>query len=221
MKTRIGVTVRSTQVDSLYASYSVQTAYVEALKEANAEPVFLSPKPYDELREDIKTLDGLMIMGGKDVHPKFYGEENTDSDAETQEIDQLDIDAIRIALELKKEILGICRGLQIINVALGGTLHQHIEGHRSHSLTHAHSVTVVKDSLLDSLIKTNSFVNSFHHQSIKDLAPKLKATAFSSDGIIEAIEADGLLAVQWHPERMRSQDEYLHFFKAFIKRAQK
>lgn len=220
MKARIGVTVRSTQVNTLYASYSVQTAYVEALKEANAEPVFLYPKPYDELRADIKSLDGLMIIGGKDVGPTFYGEENTDSDEETQEIDQLDIDAIRIALDLKKEILGICRGLQIINVALGGTLHQHIEGHRSNSLTRAHSITVVQDSILESLIKTNTFVNSFHHQSIKDLAPKLKATAFSSDGIIEAIEQENLLAVQWHPERMRTQDEYLHFFKAFIKRAQ-
>jgi putative glutamine amidotransferase len=219
VKTRIGIPVRSTEVGTLYEAYSVQKAYIEALQAAHAEVVLLYPKPFDELKAELQSLDGLMIVGGKDVHPSFYGEQNVASFEEHISIDQLDIDVIRIAIEMNKEILGICRGLQVINVALGGTLHQHIDGHRSKSLTKTHSITVLPETLLSTLIDTKSEVNSFHHQAIKTLAPFIRVSAMSEDGIIEAIEAPKLLAVQWHPERMRHLKEYSTFFEAFVKRA--
>lgn len=144
-------------------------------------------------------FDGLVLSGGGDLHPSLFGQ--------ACESDKLSIDCARDSEEialfeafyaLKKPILGICRGLQVMNVALGGTLFQHIENHAN--VCHAVSCT----SFLSSLISAQTFVNSYHHQAIDRVASELQAVARSPDGIVEALSHDTLpiLGVQWHAERM-------------------
>jgi putative glutamine amidotransferase len=139
------------------------------------------------------------------------------------QIDRLDLDVIEIAQEKKIPIFGICRGLQIINVALGGSLIQDIPkdildhniSFKNKTKDRGHFVSIVKESKLHSLFKEEIEVNSYHHQAIDRLADGLTICAVSSDGIIEAIEGENILAVQWHPERM-TQDGVFNILDLWI-----
>ena len=126
-------------------------------------------------------------------------------------------------MQQHKPILGICRGLQVLNVAFGGTLIQDIPNHSQKADRHVltHEVKIVKDSQLASIFNESTQVNSLHHQVIDRLGDGLKAVAFSSEGYIEAIEADNILAVQWHPEALTHEPDQLKLFKSFIKQCQK
>lgn len=169
-------------------------------------------------------FDGFFFTGGVDVDPARYGEEITGEGVE--------IDAARDAFEFAlyeavkdsgKPILGVCRGIQFLNVARGGTLHQHIEGHRQDepAVEHLQHVTVKEGTRLHGLVGVSEMgVNSFHHQAIKDIAPGLIITAVADDGTVEAMEDPTLpffLAVQWHPEHYHRVDRTSAvIFKAFI-----
>ena len=170
-------------------------------------------------------FDGFFFTGGVDVDPKHYGEEIT---GEGVEIDE-DRDAFEFALyeavkNSGKPILGVCRGIQFLNVARGGSLHQHIEGHRQTPIpaTECHQhVTVYAGTRLHALVgKDEILVNSFHHQAIKEIAPGLTVTAVAEDGTIEAMEDPALsffLGVQWHPEHYHRTDRTSSaIFEAFI-----
>lgn len=186
--------------------------------------------------EQIKHVDGLILSGGHDVFPLVYGEEPKKNLKEIHpERDYFDITLLKAAMELNKPIFGICRGLQIINAALGGTLHQDISLSEGTFIKHTqktagrfptHTIIVEKDSFLEDIYGMENVVNSYHHQSINKLAPGFKITAMSKDNIIEGIEKidenNFIIGVQWHPELMCETDEFSKkLFQKFIDFVQK
>ncbi len=205
---------------------SIQTCYTNALMKAGALPVLLCPHMDDAmLRQCLNGLDGLLLAGGNDVAPDRYGHDPIDELGEVNPLrDDFEGRLVRMAAEMKMPVLGICRGIQSINVAMGGTLWQDVpsqyrtaEGRKgiAHSQTRAdfypsHRVTIEENTMLMKLIGQREIrVNSFHHQGVREAAPCMNVVAHASDGLIEAIEHPGLpffLGVQWHPERYFDRD---------------
>lgn len=190
------------------------------------------------LREIYDRLDGLLIPGGVDINPAEYGEEIRPECGNLDPArDRVELQLVRWAVEDGKPVLGLCRGLQVINVALGGTLWQDLASQKSSFHKHdyfptagyerdyiAHDVDIVADSQLSQLLEsTRCGVNSMHHQGIKALGQNLKASALSPDGLVEAVEGVGegfLVGVQWHPEVFEMADPHTrHLFAGFIKAA--
>ena len=207
--------------------YTVNMEYVNALEKAGADVILLLPKHKINLETELEQCDGLCIPGGDDINPKLYDEENLYSFPIQESIDQLDLDSIEIMVKHNKPIFGICRGLQILNIYFGGTLYQDINKQTSTKIEHSisqinqeslngHTIEVIKNSKLSQIFPQNIEVNSYHHQAIKDCAKNFRISATSSDGIIEAIEANNILAVQWHPERMTSIMEFQNLFNHFV-----
>jgi putative glutamine amidotransferase len=180
--------------------------------------------------------DGLVLSGGGDIDPTRYGQECMPGlDSVSAERDDAEFAALREAMRRHIPIFGICRGAQVLNVALGGTLFQDIDRDRPiPSATHqqkgpwsarAHEVTVTPDSrLIDIVGASQLHINSFHHQAIRDVAPGLTVTALAEDGVIEALEMRDYpwgLAVQWHPERNEASADHTHpdrrLFTAFAR----
>ncbi len=212
--------------------YTVNLEYVKALENAGAEIILLHPQPKVSLELELNRCDGLCIPGGDDVNPTLYGEDNTFSKPIDQSIEQLDLDSILFMSKHNKPIFGICRGLQILNVAFGGTLYQDINQQLPTTINHSYSfinqkplfghlIQVTESTQLSKLISNQTEVNTYHHQSIKDLASKFIVSAYSEDGIIEAIESDNIIAVQWHPERMTSIKEFQNLFDYFVNQCKK
>ncbi|MBM2845517.1 MAG: gamma-glutamyl-gamma-aminobutyrate hydrolase family protein [Bacteroidetes bacterium] len=165
----------------------------------------------------IERCDGLLITGGGDVHPKYYGREDAIGlmDGVNPKRDEFEFEAIRKAMELRIPILGICRGMQVFNVATGGSMIPDVraagfENHRKdENQDRVHSVTVEKGTLLHSIVRDErGIVNTNHHQAVDRIGDGLKVAARSDDGLVEALEWEHheakpfLLLVQWHPERM-------------------
>lgn len=169
--------------------------------------------PMDDYSEILKITDGLIIPGsGTDVDPKHYGQP-LDPRTESSLYDILETDrkAIMAYISSSKRVLGICAGLQELNVLLGGTLHQHIDNHMIRGETHP--VILNENSILYRMYGTNRIsVSSTHHQCIDKLAPGVLQAALSDDGIIEAFEKDNILAVQWHPEALLDPVIFKYFF---------
>lgn len=198
-------------------------SYVEELRKVGAVPwlIPLVPHDADTLCEIFDRLDGVFITGGVDVDPTRYGEAKlplcgtTDADR-----DAVEIALLKHALERQLPVFAVCRGIQILNVACGGTLYQDVTAQVPAALKHdyfptpqqpsrkylAHDIAVKSGSRLDQILRDRVVpVNSMHHQAIKELAPNLAATAHAPDGIIEGVEGIGdhyLVAVQWHPEEL-------------------
>ena len=156
------------------------------------------------------SYDALVLCGGGDVDPALYGEEMNGSDEPEKERDESELALVKAYIEMKKPVLGICRGHQVINVALGGTLVQHLETADDHRDPEwngdlVHATKADPDGFVAKLYGTELFVNSAHHQAVKELGKGLKAVQFSChDNTVEAIEHESLpiIGVQWHPERM-------------------
>ncbi len=219
MKPRIGIIAANYQDD---ACFMVRSTYINEVLDAGGIPVLL---PFSISAEDgtmfMSQLDGLLIPGGIDVTPRLYGEEPIPE--VTKSIlrqDVFEIEMIREASRQNKPILAICRGIQVLNVAYGGTLYQDIHAQKAAFLCHQQNVqqksektqmiTLLPGSVIHKIYAGDkAYVNSFHHQAIKDLAPGLTATAFAQDGIVEACESeDGrVIGVQWHPEMLAPEDE--------------
>ncbi len=168
----------------------------------------------EQFSEEIcEMCDGLVVTGScNDVHPKYYNEQPI----EGKDYIYDEFPTVKKAVELfsknNKPILGICAGIQEINVVFGGTLNQLIKNHNLKDKS-KHNVEIKKDTLLCSIYKKEYMeVNSYHKQSIKDIAPGFKVGAISSDGVIEAIEKDNIIAVQWHPEALYD----MKLFEKFI-----
>lgn len=196
--------------------------YRRAVEAAGAEPVDIPPGT-----AELPAVDGLLLPGGWDVDPSLYGEKK---DEKVGEIDpELDETELRLFLEAHEReipVLGICRGQQVINVAMGGSLVQHLEGHevREHGRSHlAHTIEVDPDSELGQAAREHKVrVNSFHHQAVKKLAPGLHQTARGDDGTVEGVESeDGLVvAVQCHPEELTTDLPWARrLFERFVARA--
>jgi putative glutamine amidotransferase len=199
--------------------YSLQRGYVDAVWALGATPIMLTPPPadvpLDGFLEVVIGCDGLLISGGGDVDPRAYGEEPAVPLMELDpDRDRGEIAALHAARAAGRPVLGICRGVQLLAVALGGALHQdlavagfgtrHWEEERQHEPVHP--IVADPGSLAARALGGTSTVNSIHHQAVRDPGSTLTATAWSDDGVIEAVEGDGLLGVQWHPERLAHLD---------------
>ena len=181
-------------------------------------------------------LDGLILSGGVDVNPKFYGEQPVTGLGEIDEDrDRMEIELTKMVYKKGLPILAICRGIQVLNVALGGTLYQDIANQIKESIFHTqnasksvttHTVQVESQTALYQIFKRKTvWVNGKHHQAVKDVARGFRVSAKAPDGVIEAIENPSkrfVLGVQWHPEGTWSSDTYSKkLFRAFINSAKK
>lgn len=186
------------------------------------------------LERILAAADGLLLTGGPDVHPKFYGEEQMPFLGEVDEpLDRMELAAAAGAWEAGLPVFAVCRGIQLLNVSLGGTLYQDIErqvpeaiGHRQQAAksVNTHSVHVERPSLLYDIVRRRHIrVNGRHHQAVKDVAAPLQVAARAPDGIVEAMfapERTFVLAVQWHPEGTYAADSSSRkLFAAFVKAA--
>jgi putative glutamine amidotransferase len=224
---RIGITAKSGNKE--YFDGWVRN-YWWAITWAGGVPVLLIPEtavlPPDQ---QVAQLDGLLLTGGGDVHPKHYGQrmQGTEKRQIHDGRDALELDLARAALAVDLPILGVCRGFQVLNVALGGSLVQHVDGHRSpKDAVHYHDVTVKADTLLARMLELDGpfTVNTYHHQAVtlERLAPGLRPSAdtIDSPALLEGIEAPDhrwVLAVQWHPERFYELDErHRRLFSSFV-----
>jgi putative glutamine amidotransferase len=221
---RIGVTCSPLRPEGYY------DPYLQAIESAGGEAVVIAPLParpgHDDAQRILSGVDGLVVPGGWDIAPEEYGGAAIEGVTEVDHpLDQTEVALVRGAVESGVPVFGICRGQQLINVALGGTLLQHIEGHDGHDHERtrlAHAVAVDPDSELGRIAPLNLMVNSLHHQAIKDLAPGLRTTAVSPDGIVEAVESpDGLVvAVQSHPEELVADQSWARdLFARFVERS--
>ncbi len=209
---------------------SICQDYVHAIERSGGLPLIIPAHFNEELIDDyIKSMDGLLVTGGIDVHPLVYNESPIKACGEFDyEVDILHMKLIKKAMEKNIPILGICRGHQLINIALGGTLYQdlsQIENARGHVFMRdesqiVHSITIEKDTMLESLYGKSIYVNSMHHQAVKSLGRDLIVSAYSEDGIIEAVEYQKkpfMMGVQWHPEAMlRRHQSMKKIFDLFI-----
>jgi gamma-glutamyl-gamma-aminobutyrate hydrolase PuuD len=213
-----------------------KSPYVQALLAAGVEAkeiVLLGPG--DRARADAKKFDGVLFAGGEDVAPALYDENKKFQNVKTDRArDDFELALFDAAREERIPILGICRGMQMINVRYGGTLYQDLKlephtesgppvehkqlGSRQEA---THSVTVTEpESLLGAVFQGSCRVNSLHHQAVRRVGHGLKVTAYSEDGLPEALEdADDypfLMAVQWHPEEMTERPEQKRIFEQFL-----
>ena len=223
----VAVTAPRRQVDGR-ERVALNTAYVHALDSARlvplAVPTMLAPERAVAALEAVR---GLVLTGGEDVDPARYGAKphpKLEPPDPTRDASELAL--IAAAQQRRLPILAICRGIQILNVALGGTLYQDLDSERPGPIAHSggderrHSIRVELDSLLGQTLGTRqATVNSRHHQAIRDLAPGLRAVAWADDGLIEAVEpadrgAPWMLAVQWHPEDLTERALFDGFARA-------
>ena len=217
----------------------VGQAYIDAVCAAGGVPVIL-PIITDAaaISDMLRRVDGVLMIGGEDIDPKYYGEAPIPELGEVNAPrDTYEDILIHLCFEAGLPLLGICRGEQVINVILGGTLWQDIPSQVPQSkVCHKapegeaamHKVTVAEGSVLASMVGSGDFnVNSFHHQAVKDVAPGFKVTAVSEDGLVEAIErvddVTRIVAVQFHPEKMLADGDttFLPLFKWLVAESQK
>ncbi len=215
----------------------LNSGYLRSVSLAGGVPLILSPLigPSYAARA-LDGVDGLVLTGGEDVDPAWYNADRSPLlDPPSRERDLFELALFAAARQRGVPILGICRGIQLINVALGGTLYQDLPSERPGPVNHnpagsrtdrSHAIRLAAESLTaEALGAERTQVNSFHHQGIRDLAPRLIATGWSEDDLIEAVEGmEGepwLLAVQWHPEEMHADAGAPErgLFKALVERA--
>lgn len=218
----------------IYRCFSNQE-YIEAVKAGGGIP-FIIPitNELDEeaLTELIQRIDGLVVQGGLDIASDLYGEEPCQQQGTfIRHLDEAYLAAIKLADELGKPVLGICKGMQAINVAYGGTLYQDLPSQKTEVIQHkqkiarsegVHHIGVKEESFLGKCVGIGKvLVNSLHHQAVKDLAVGFKVTAEAPDGVVEAIEKEAgtpVIGVQWHPEEMATAGNELqkNIFREFI-----
>ena len=210
---------------------SIHPGYMEALSQAGALPVLLPlTGDADTLAELVRRCDGIVLSGGADVDPRHYGEKTLPCCGEINpERDAMELALARLLAAAGKPLLGICRGAQVMNVALGGSLWQDLPAQHPGALCHrqaepadqpCHSVQLKPGTRLSALWPQPRLrVNSLHHQAIRTPGAPLTVAAVAEDGVIEAVELAGhpfYVGVQWHPERLFATDEAARrLFRAF------
>ena len=213
-KVVIGITGNEKEIPAMSGIKYTAVArdFSEAVIQAGGLPMIIPISQPDLAKDYIDSIDKLILSGGQHVVPHFYGEEKTiDSEDYFPERDEFELALIREALRQNKPIFGICRGMQLLNVALGGTLHQAIDHHwQEEMIGTSHSLQIRPNSRVSQLFRQGTSINSFHRQSIKDLASNLQVTARDPrDGTIEAYESQdyALLGIQWHPELLAETNQ--------------
>ncbi|MGP4052953.1 gamma-glutamyl-gamma-aminobutyrate hydrolase family protein [Streptomyces sp. 2A115] len=194
--------------------------YPQLVQAAGGLAAMLPPDDASYAAETVARLDGLVIAGGPDVEPSRYGAaRDPRSGPEAHERDTWELALIDAALASGTPLLGICRGMQLLNVALGGTLKQHVEGHiEAVGVYGRHAVKPVPGSLYAGLVPEEDSVPTYHHQAVDRLGPGLTPSAHATDGTVEALELPGsswVLGVQWHPE----MGEDLRVMRALVRAA--
>lgn len=231
---RVGVTAWSRTFETHLGPtpmYTLQRQYVDSLRASGAVPMLLLPVEEEAVDVALKVLDGVVLSGGNDVEPSLYGaSRHARSQPADAERDRFESTVARRAIEAGMPILAICRGIQILNVALGGTLHQnveeHVEGAGNHDRIDAasglvHEVELDEGSRLARIFASRSIeVNSMHHQGVAELARGLEAVGRHPESrLVEAVELSGhpwCVAVQWHPEALTPEHPpQLALFRAF------
>ena len=203
-----------------------QSKYMESLARAGAGMRWVELSDPEQAVQDALTCDGLLLPGGGDMDPKFYGQERIPACGEPNLLrDAAEPLLLRAFLAADKPVLGICRGIQVMNAVLGGDLYQDIKPfeplpHNGH-WAKVHTVTVRRGTLLSRILGQDTvLVNSQHHQAVDRVAPGFTLAALSEDGIVEAIEkpdAGFCLGVQWHPEWLSDADPAMQgLFDAFV-----
>jgi putative glutamine amidotransferase len=240
----IGITTQSLQaIDgipaALPASVVMNQRYYEAVAAAGAAPVLIPLlDDVDALRATYEACAGIMIPGGVDMDPGTYGEAPHERLGRVDPArDRVELQLTRWAIEDRKPLLGLCRGLQVINVAAGGTLYQDLDAQLDGAIRHdyfptfgfdrdyvSHDVAVAPASRLRSLVEIDQLpVNSMHHQGVKRLGAGLVACAHAADGLIEAVESVNghwMVGVQWHPEVFEADDPHTReLFRGFVRAA--
>jgi putative glutamine amidotransferase len=232
----IGITTYREQHKDGFPIIAITEAYVQAVSQAGGLPVLIPlGLPEHQLKDLLNRVDGVIFSGGGDIDPARYGGENH------PKISSVDPDRDRVELQLVKDVvlrrtpfLGICRGLQTINVALGGSLYTYLpdqlpgeihppyDGSKPRDIL-AHGVEIkLGTHLIEILEKSTVEVNSLHHQGIKQLAPGFIASAFAPDGLIEGAELTDYrfgISVQWHPEWLRTYAPMRAIFREFVEAA--
>lgn len=240
MKPIIGITpspFKATSAAGELERYAIAACYVNAVIAAGGVPIVLPPQD-GSTDAILRIVDGLLFSGGADIDPAIYGD--TDVHPKTYDIhplrDRFELELIKAAIERDIPTFCICRGIQVLNVACGGTLHQDVPDQYSAAIPHrqqetghqnhesSHSVLAESGSLLETTYDlTDIPVNSYHHQAVKEIAPGLRVAGLSEDGLVEAVELPGksfVLGVQWHPEMMfEAHPEHLAPFKQLVEAA--
>ncbi len=235
-KPLIGLTTTRVPNPSGRPVFGINEPYVKSVANAGGIPILI---PLDLSNDDLdvllQRLDGVLFTGGYDIDPQLYGNqphpkvEGIDADR-----DRVEMHLVHTSIHSSKPFLGICRGCQVINVALGGSLYEdlpeqfpgevHHDNHDHPRNFLAHSVDIQSNSSLAQIVTSNhTQVNSLHHQGVRKLAPRLQSTAIAPDGLIEAFELPGHpfgLAVQWHPEELQEHEVMRRLFEKFIQSCQ-
>lgn len=201
---------------------NINPRYFNSLKAAGASPVAVYPSPPEQVCE---SFGALMLCGGGDIDPSFFGQQPIDAPMDIDPLlDRYELDLCRAFTAAKKPVLGICRGMQVLNVALGGDIFQDLLSQRG--LYHTayggpdimHDVSINPKSFLYPLLGGRALVNSFHHQSVDRLGKGLDSASAAPDGVIEAVESrcGKFLGVQWHPERMENMQCIFDYFVSLV-----
>jgi putative glutamine amidotransferase len=235
-KPLIGITTTCLPNQDGIPSMMVPEAYVQAVTNAGGIPLLI-PLGLDEesLEQLLPRLEGVLFTGGGDMAPEVYGgQPHPKVYGVNADRDRIELHLVRAAAEQGKPFLGICRGFQVVNVALGGSLYEDILDQHPGAIKHdyfpgpprsylAHAVSVSPGSRLEGILGgTNVEVNSLHHQGVRQVAPGLVTTARAPDGIVEAFELPEHpfgLAVQWHPEWLQEHAPMRALFRAFVQAA--
>lgn len=227
MLPRIGVTPKIEE----NGHFSVRPEYVRAAEKAGGIPMLLPPSGGDRIAALLEAIDGLLLTGGDDVDPALYGATPHPKSRWTRERDDFEIALVRRSVDRDRPVLAICRGHQVLNVALGGTLVQDIPDEMPRALTHridnaprwqtAHAIHVVPGTRLHAILGRDTLdVNSLHHQAVRGVGRGLTVSARSPDGLVEGLEmADRrfVVSVQWHPEAMWNREpDHQELFRALV-----
>ncbi|MEI5995595.1 gamma-glutamyl-gamma-aminobutyrate hydrolase family protein [Candidatus Enterococcus mansonii] len=236
MTTTIGIAgnqiIKSVDVfNGNHVTYTPQ-GFVTAVQNAGGLPIVLPIGKAESASGYVAKIDKLLLAGGQDISPEFFGQEPHPKLEETNKNrDLFEIALIKEAIKQQKPIFAVCRGMQLLNIVLGGTLYQDLSLYPDWKIKHGqqptlpqfatHAIQIEKNSSLYQLFGKEYRVNSYHHQAINKLAPTLKVTAMSTDGIVEGVEsvdtAQRLLGVQWHPElRFEVDEKEFKLFDYFV-----
>lgn len=232
----IGITVTQDTPANSQAIDRISVDYTRAITRAGGSPVLLPTDfPVDELENLRDRLDGILLSGGGDIDPiRYRGKQDPHLIMVSDQRDELEIGLAKLAARTNWPIFGICRGVQVMNVTLHGTLYMHlpsqINSHLDHNTPYdqgrdmiAHEVTIEAGTRLSEIIGRKSLpANSFHHQATRVVAQGLKVNARAGDDVVEGLELPDhrfFLGVQWHPECLHDYPEHQALFKAFVEAA--
>ncbi|HEX5268432.1 MAG TPA: gamma-glutamyl-gamma-aminobutyrate hydrolase family protein [Acidimicrobiales bacterium] len=217
------------EVDTRVLHHVTNSAYVKAVRKGGGVPVLLPLIDVSDAETFLDAVDGVLLTGGDDVDPASYGHDRAPETVKTDPVrDELELALAGAVVERDHPTLAICRGCQVMNVALGGTLTQHVEDHfeldRYNQTVHTVKLTggTALERWLPGAHGGVLEVNSLHHQSVEALGPRTRIAATADDGTVEALEFDGapnVVAVQWHPELLRHRPDHLGLFAELVRRA--